>query len=410
MNKKTLIIIIISTIVILMTSGIIFLTITHAGSATTVEANNEANNEAITATPSKEDNDYTYIPPTKVDQSSNRENTVTPTEVPFFPATDMDLDPTSITVFVNKEHTLSKNYIPADMVIPNIYFDLTYHDERTMMRPEAANAIEALFEAAKKAGYNLCGVSGYRSYARQYKIFIDNIVTKGKEHTLKYSAVPGTSEHQTGLAMDISSESLHYGLTTDFATSPEGKWVAENAHLYGFIIRYPEGKADITGYAYEPWHIRYLGKGLANYLYENNLTLEEYYHYTPSADFNFEALYADLINYTPPTITISGVPPEADGVVIGENGEIIEGELGEDIDPADGGEDGENTLETPTPAPAPTPPAEVTPVGEADVSEGSSDITEVPTNMDPSVSPDPEGAGSDTSDGGSGQTTLTPSP
>lgn len=245
-------------------------------------------------------------------------------EEPFVPATEIDLDPGSITVFVNPEHSLPKSYIPDNLVTVNVYFNLKSYDERTLMRAEAAHALERLFAAAREDGYELCGVSGYRSYSRQKQIFINNILTKGKEYTLKYSAVPGASEHQTGLAMDVSCKSLRYNLSTSFSETPEGKWLAQNAHHYGYIIRYPKGKAHITGYAYEPWHIRYVGKGLAKYLYENDLTLEEYYNYTPDRNFDFEEKYADLINITPSPEPTIPEPTGTDGIITDENGEIID--------------------------------------------------------------------------------------
>lgn len=245
-------------------------------------------------------------------------------EEPFVPATEIDLDPGSITVFVNPEHSLPKSYIPDNLVTVNVFFNLKSYDERTLMRAEAAQALERLFAAAREDGYELCGVSGYRSYSRQKQIFINNILTKGREYTLKYSAVPGASEHQTGLAMDVSCKSLRYNLSTSFSETPEGKWLAQNAHHYGYIIRYPKGKAHITGYAYEPWHIRYVGKGLAKYLYENDLTLEEYYNYTPGRNFDFEEKYADLINITPSPEPSIPEPTGTDGIITDENGEIID--------------------------------------------------------------------------------------
>ena len=231
-------------------------------------------------------------------------------ETSFLPAAEMDLEPSSITVFVNKEYALPKDYKPEQLVTPDVVFNLTVYDERTLMRPEAAKALEELFQSAKQQGIVLYGVSAYRSYSRQYTIFTNNIVKKGKTYTLRYSAVPGTSEHQTGLAIDVSAKSQGFNLNEDFASSPEGKWLAANAHNYGYIIRYPKGNEEITGYAYEPWHIRYIGNDLANYLYTNGLTLEEYYHYTPSPDFDFEAKYAALINYTPPVATKAPVKEE----------------------------------------------------------------------------------------------------
>lgn len=254
--------------------------------------------------------DYTYIPPDLEGEKEQMESDIIDmidkekdTNTPFVPATEIDSVPESITVFVNKEYNLPKNYVPKNMVVPKVLFNHSYADERQKMRPEAASALEELFEAAKKEGLTLYGISAYRSYDRQRKIFLNNIVKKGKYHTLRYSAVPGTSEHQTGLAIDVSTKGLRFRLVNDFANTAEGKWLADNAHHYGYIVRYPKDKYEITGYAYEPWHIRYVGQDLANYLYSNSLTLDEYYNYTPSKDFNFELEYASLINYVPPVVT-----------------------------------------------------------------------------------------------------------
>lgn len=378
---------------LIITSGFILVSVSYArGASDTVYSDT-----SVSPTPgTKEDRgvDYTYIPPTEIKDNPKPIATEVPEE-PFVPATEMDLDPSSITVFINKEYSLPKNYKPEELVIPNIYFDLKYYDERTMLRPEAAAAIERLFLAASNEGYTLCGVSGYRSYTRQYKIFTENILTKGKEHTLQYSAVPGTSEHQTGLAMDLSCSSLKNDLSSTFADTPEGIWLAKNAYRFGFIIRYPEGKADITGYAYEPWHIRYLGKGLAKYLYENDLTLEDYYNYTPSKDFDFLSLYADLINITPAP---SGFPLDGEGFVLGENGEIIEGELGEVANPTDNEDSTKDdpkddepdigVTPTPTVVPQITPTPTVTPTEDTTTDEdGTTDPDNDNTVTDDSSQP-----------------------
>ena len=148
------------------------------------------------------------------------------------------------------------------------------------MRKAAADAIEKMFDGAKSEGYVLKVVSAYRSYERQEAIYNNNIRKKGKESTDAVSATPGCSEHQTGLCADVSSDSVGCTIEQDFGDSPEGKWLAQNSYKYGFIIRYPEGKSDITGYSYEPWHIRYVGNNLAKYLYDKNITLEEYYKTT----------------------------------------------------------------------------------------------------------------------------------
>ena len=295
----------------------------------------------------KDNSNNTYITPSLEydDNKNNKEEdqmSNEPKEVLWTPATEMDLEPSSLTVYVNKEYCLPKDYVPENLVVPNITFDIKGKSERKLMREEAARAIEALFNAALDDGYELFGISGYRSYGRQKEIFLNNIVNKGKKHTLQYSAAPGTSEHQTGLAMDVSAKSIRYRLISAFANCEEGKWLAAHAHEYGFIIRYPKDRSSITGYAYEPWHIRYVGNDLANYLYTNNMTLDEYYNYTPSKDFDYEAKYAALINYVPPAtptpIPVPGLDLDGDGIPDLFVGDDIDGDgiidviLDEDLD------------------------------------------------------------------------------
>lgn len=182
-----------------------------------------------------------------------------------------------LALLVNKSHPLPDTYVPSDLVPVNIPFAYVGDDFRNYMREPAARALEKVFQEAEATGLNLIGVSGYRSYERQKNIYEQNLAVKGEAHTSLYSARPGTSEHQTGLAMDISTPSIHSALTTDFQDTPEGKWLRENAPTFGFVLRYPAGRENITGYAYEPWHFRYIGKNLAAYLKKESLTLEEYY-------------------------------------------------------------------------------------------------------------------------------------
>lgn len=300
-NRKARMIATFSVLAVILTTGItipvICLSKDKAAPASTAGKASDSNNTYTT--PSADDSaDITGAADPVVDKEVTS----------FTPAKEIDLEPSSITVFVNREYSLPKDYKPENLVTPNIEFNIKSYDERTLMRKEAATAIEKLFAAAKKKGLQLVGVSGYRSYDRQYQIFTKNLATKGREHTLKYSAIPGTSEHQTGLVMDCSTKSMHYDLSDKFYDTPEGKWLAKNAYKYGFIIRYPKDKADITGYAYEPWHIRYVGRGLSYYLQENNLTLDEYYNYTPSADFDFEKVYADILNTKAPVVTKKATP------------------------------------------------------------------------------------------------------
>lgn len=181
-----------------------------------------------------------------------------------------------ILVLVNKNRNLPSDYVPDDLVFPNVRFTFEGFDEKKQMRKEAAEALEELFKAAEEEGIYLFAVSGYRSYNRQKYLFDTRAARDGFEEANKLTAYPGQSEHQTGLAMDVSCQSVGFDLTQKFGQTVEGIWLKENAHKFGFIIRYQEDKVDITGYSYEPWHIRYVGKEAAKEIYERNITLEEY--------------------------------------------------------------------------------------------------------------------------------------
>lgn len=192
----------------------------------------------------------------------------------------LDTIPSSTTVLVNRKYLLPSTYIPKNLVVPNVDFSFSYVNDKRKMRKIAATSLEKLFAAGEKKGIKLYGVSGYRSYTRQKEIYDRNVATRGKAATDAVSAMPGSSEHQTGLTIDVSAQSVSYRLDQSFGDTKEGKWLAKHCHEYGFIIRYPYDKEKITGYSYEPWHIRYVGTTVAAYLYKNNLTLEEYYGVT----------------------------------------------------------------------------------------------------------------------------------
>jgi D-alanyl-D-alanine carboxypeptidase len=187
-------------------------------------------------------------------------------------------NPNNPLILVNKVYLVSEDYTPQDLVRPNVAFSFGDQDiEKSYMRKEAASALEEMFHDAANHGIDLFAVSGYRSYETQTNNYHYQISILGEEEAVKVSAAPGTSEHQTGLAMDISSGSVNYELTEEFGETTEGKWLIENAHRHGFILRYPKGSEEITGYNYEPWHYRYVGKEVAKDLFENRLTLEEYF-------------------------------------------------------------------------------------------------------------------------------------
>ncbi len=186
-------------------------------------------------------------------------------------------DPESITVIVNKKRSLPDGYIPPDLVVPNVAFSYSGVLEKSHMRKEAAAALEQLFAASKKDGLDLRAVSGYRSYKRQVAIYKNNVATKGQEYTDRVSARPGTSEHQTGLAIDVSGPGIGYGLEQSFGATKEGKWLKQHAPEYGFVIRYTENGESSTGYTWEPWHIRYIGKAIAQDVTSKGMTLEQYF-------------------------------------------------------------------------------------------------------------------------------------
>jgi D-alanyl-D-alanine carboxypeptidase len=186
-------------------------------------------------------------------------------------------DPADVAVVVNKQRSLPDNYIPADLVEPQIPFTFKAIVEKRMLRSVAAKALEQLVAQAEKENIHLFGVSGYRSYATQKSVFGGNVQDKGTVEANKVSAQPGQSEHQTGLAIDLTNNVPEDQLVESFGDSKEGVWLAAHAADFGFIIRYMKGKESLTGYSYEPWHIRYVGKEIAEEVYAGQMTLEQYF-------------------------------------------------------------------------------------------------------------------------------------
>lgn len=142
---------------------------------------------------------------------------------------------------------------------------------------EAREAFNKLAAAARLDGFELVAFSTYRSYDYQKTLYEKYVARDGQEAADRYSARPGYSEHQSGLAFDIGEKNFeqHWASPT-FGDTPAGKWVAANAHNYGFILRYPIGKEKVTGYMHESWHYRFIGVGPAQDIFKNNITLEEY--------------------------------------------------------------------------------------------------------------------------------------
>lgn len=178
-------------------------------------------------------------------------------------------------ILVNKKHGLKKRTEPKDL--KQVKFAAKDREAQFQkLRKAAANAFSKLATAADKKGCTIRLTNGFRPYSYQQMLYEQYVKKDGKKKANKYSAKPGYSEHQTGLSADVSSPSVDYELVQKYGKTKEGKWLAKNAHKYGFIIRYPKGKEDITGYEYEPWHIRYVGKDAAKEIYEQGVTLEEY--------------------------------------------------------------------------------------------------------------------------------------
>ncbi|WP_159888503.1 M15 family metallopeptidase [Paenibacillus puerhi] len=184
--------------------------------------------------------------------------------------------PAEIAVLVNKTNKLPENYKPQDLVDPDVPFVFKEKLEKRKMRKEAASALEKLFQGAKDAGLPLAGVSAYRSHATQTALYNNYVKKHGEEEANKFSAKPGQSEHETGLAIDVAGANGKCPAQDCFGATPEAKWLAEHAHEYGFIVRYLKGKESITGYQYEPWHLRYVGVELAKDITKQGVTLEEY--------------------------------------------------------------------------------------------------------------------------------------
>lgn len=224
MNKKTL--------------GALSMLVVLTG-CTATPTTNENKNEASTTAPT------TQATTTTVD---NKEH----------PA-DLSL---GLTVIVNKKHPLPSDYNPGE-------------------NPEAGKQIRALIQAMQQQGFAISNsYSGFRSYQYQQTLYQNYVAQDGKEQADTYSARPGYSEHQTGLAFDILNSSGELlGELSPAADAKAITWLHAHAHEYGFILRFPEGKEDSTGYRYEPWHMRYVGN-VAEDIYRSGKTMEEYYNVT----------------------------------------------------------------------------------------------------------------------------------
>ncbi len=179
----------------------------------------------------------------------------------------------ALLVRVDKERTLGSDYVPSDLV-PVIGIAQALPGQR--MRAAALTALQRLAAEAQIEGHVLSVRSGYRSYAEQEATYAYWVAQLGSVEAARVSARAGHSEHQLGTAVDLTSAAVGYDLVEAFGATLEGRWLAANGHRFGFTLSYPEGKEAITGYAYEPWHWRYVGEAMATWLRDRGLTLTEW--------------------------------------------------------------------------------------------------------------------------------------
>ena len=172
-------------------------------------------------------------------------------------------------MLVNKYNYIAKNNKPDLVELKEYSVKDMYLNEECMIN------FLAMARSIEKENMNIRAMSTYRTYDYQDNLYNNYVSRDGVKNADTYSARPGFSEHHTGLAIDIDNTKTSY---TNFSKTNEFKWMQDNAYKYGFILRYPKDKEDITGYMYEPWHYRYVGVAVSKYIHENNITFEEYYY------------------------------------------------------------------------------------------------------------------------------------
>lgn len=221
----------------------------------------------------RKENKERYITYQKENNSLSIEDVITHVNIgidqPYYTNTKPSENLNTNLILVNKYNYVTQDYIPENLEP----IDTAYARSGMQLVSEAKNAFEELSQKAKEDGMTILAMSSYRSYDYQVNLYNNYVETDGKQAADTYSARAGYSEHQTGLAVDVYNGVIPY---TSFEETEEFTWMQQNAYKYGFILRFPEDKTNITGYQYESWHYRYVGKEIAEEIYKNNLTLEEY--------------------------------------------------------------------------------------------------------------------------------------
>lgn len=219
------------------------------------------------------DNSQEIIPEVAAEVPITNETQKPTDPTPAWPVNLADEQANSLTVVVNKKHKLPPDYIPSLKSVAG-----------GQMRPEAADKLTQLLADASEAGLSIKIVSSYRSYSTQTSVYNNYVKQHGQTEADTFSARPGHSEHQTGLAVDLGNTDGSCQLETCFGDSAAGKWLAAHASDYGYIIRYEKGKDNNTGYQYEPWHLRFVGVTVAQAVVASGKTLDEYYG-VPAGDY-----------------------------------------------------------------------------------------------------------------------------
>jgi len=222
--------------------------------------------DKVAAPASQTDAKQEAVTPETIEDNPQTEPPKATTPSTAWPVALTDEQANSLTVVVNKKHKLPQDYVPALKSVSG-----------GQMRPEAIGALTRLLNDAETMGLSIKIVSSYRSFNTQVSTYNKWVQQSGQTAADTFSARPGHSEHQTGLAVDLGNSNDLCSLETCFGDSAAGKWLAVYAVDYGFIIRYEKGKDSITGYQYEPWHLRYVGESVAAAVAASGKTLDEYY-------------------------------------------------------------------------------------------------------------------------------------
>ena len=191
-------------------------------------------------------------------------------EYTFYENTKQVTNLNRIDILVNKDNYLPNDYVPDNLVEVTNNYDYT----GKLLVKEALDNYNNMKKDIEKNGLKLRIISAFRSYQYQLELYNKYKEKDGETLADTYSARAGYSEHQTGLCIDVDNTKTYY---ENFENTEEFKWMQENSYKYGYILRYPKDKEDITGYKFESWHYRYVGKKIAKYIHDNNLTLEKYH-------------------------------------------------------------------------------------------------------------------------------------